>query len=210
MIDDLILELSLIHHQINKKLFNKELKKIKINISDNKRLKTKLKLGHFEANSGWEDNDMQIIIWTLALDGDPYNIISVLIHEMVHQWNFQHNIKDVENNGRHNKKFRDKALSIGLEIPKTIRGDKTNKHGRGFDRTNLSKILKDIIKKDLDFNWDILKFKHRNAIEYESKSYSQRYTYYCLCIFDNRNFSFSSSKKMKIKCLICNNEFKIK
>ncbi|QBQ07711.1 hypothetical protein SGLAD_v1c05120 [Spiroplasma gladiatoris] len=211
-IDDIILELSSIHHQLNILLFNNTLKKIKINVADNIRAKNKLTKGHFEAFSNWEDSGMQITIWTLSLNGDPYSVIEVLIHEMIHQWNFQNSIKDVENNGRHNKNFRDTALKYGLELPKTIRGKGTNDHGKGFNRTTLSNYLRDIIKNKLDFNWKVLEFKHKYAINYSPTNYKKRYRYNCLCNSRDKNtymVKFTSSILLNIKCLDCNNIFKV-
>ncbi|QGS51951.1 SprT-like domain-containing protein [Spiroplasma tabanidicola] len=207
-IDDIILELTSLHRQLNHLLFNNELKELKINVADNIRSKNKLTKGHFEPRSKWEDEDMQIIIWTLSLNGDPFYVIEVLIHEMVHQWNYQNNIKDVENNGRHNKKFRDVAIKVGLSIPKTIRGEGINDHGKGFNRTSISKDLMKILEKELDFNREVMQFKHQYALDYEPKSYNKRFSYYCACDY-YKNVKFTISKKLNILCKDCNVTFKI-
>ncbi|AHI52916.1 SprT-like domain-containing protein [Spiroplasma culicicola] len=200
-IDDFILEIRLIHNQLNALLFKNYLKPVKFVVEDNRRIKKKHTLGSFMPNSGYldQDNSMQIVIYTLCLNGDYYSIIATLIHEMVHQYNFQKGIKDTENNGRHNKNFRDTALSVGLYIEPTVRGDKTNSHGLGFAFTKLSDYLKHIIDNKLDFNKEVLKLKHHAALNIKE---DKRIAYRC----EGCDFRVTTKQNVRLKCLDCNLE----
>lgn len=206
LLEDFIIELSSLHHQLNGILFKNELKPVKIAVENNVRKHKKLTLGHFSPREGWIDGQMQITIWTLALNGDVNNIIGILVHEMVHQFNYQNGIKDVENNQRHNKKFRDAALNYGLlSIKKTVRGENTNSHGMGFAFTFPSEKLIEIIDTKLDFNREALKLKHTYGIYRDQKKYrtTKRDAYMCpeceLIIFCTQN-----NKSVNILCLNCN------
>ncbi|AUB31653.1 SprT-like domain-containing protein [Spiroplasma floricola] len=198
-IDDLILELHSIHKQLNTFLFSSTLSEVKISIETSKR-RNRLTLGHFDTSKDWSDKLNQITIWTLALNGDYLNIIAVLVHEMVHQYNYEHDIKDVENNQRHNKQFKKVAESIAkLNIIKT-------KSRLGFAFTTPSTELVEFIEKKLDFNKDIFrKMIHKDAIEYRPRGYNKSSRYICnIC---NTVINNSREKPLKIMCMDCNNMF---
>lgn len=204
LLEDLITELSSIHRQLNAILFNNELAQIKIAIENNKRQNKALLLGHYNHYDGWMDgNNQQISIWTLALNGNPYQLIGVLVHEMVHQYNAQKGIKDVENNQRHNKKFRDVAVNMAkLYIKPTVRGEKTNNHGKGFAFTSVSDELKCIIDYELDFNRKALEIKHNYALNGDQRGYKERKTYIC----EGCELTITNSREqdLNLKCLDCN------
>ncbi|ARU91572.1 hypothetical protein SCLARK_00969 [Spiroplasma clarkii] len=202
MLEDVITELSSIHRQLNEILFDNKLVQVKIAVENNKRQSKSLMLGHFNPNDGWLDgNKMQISIWTLALNGDYYELIGILVHEMIHQYNYQNGIKDVENNQRHNKKFKTAAISIGkLYIEPTIRGSKTNAHGKGYAYTKTSKELRQIIDKQLDFNKAALQIKHKYAIVGDQRGYEKRNKYTCSGC---KLVITSSRSDLSLLCLNC-------
>ncbi|AGR41219.1 SprT-like domain-containing protein [Spiroplasma taiwanense] len=200
-IDDLILELHSIHNQLNKILFDNSLQPIKINIETSIR-KNRLTLGHFSTSKDWSDKRNQITIWTLALNGDYLKIIGVLLHEMIHQFNFENNLKDTENNQRHNKNFRNTAINIAkLKI-------KSRDVRLGFAYTELSEELIWLINNRIDFNINVFKkLIHKDAIEHTPKGYNKSKKY--ICKGCNTIINNTREKELNIKCLDCNLNFKI-
>ncbi|AGR42145.1 SprT-like domain-containing protein [Spiroplasma diminutum] len=198
-IDDLILELHSIHKQLNDFLFSSSLSEIKISIETSKR-KSRLTLGHFDTAKDWSDNINQITIWTLALNGDYQNIISVLVHEMVHQYNYENDIKDVENNQRHNKNFKKVAQDIAkLNVVKSSK--------QGFSQTSATPELINFIEKKLDFNKQLFKkMIHKDALEYQPRGYNKNNRYIC----EGCETIINNSREipLRIKCLDCNKDFK--
>ncbi|QEH61883.1 hypothetical protein SCHIN_v1c06860 [Spiroplasma chinense] len=195
-IDELILELTSAHRQISRLCFSNELKPVKISIAQNSRSRSKLTLGDFRGNSGYVDGDMQITIWTLCLNGDPFQLLETLMHEMVHQINHQNNIKDCENNQRHNKKFKEAALRAGLLV------ERDENPNRGFTNTKLSETLKALLREKLDLNWEVLKLKHYDALYYEPINYKRRRTYTC----KGCGLVITNSRVLRLKCLDCDLE----
>ncbi|QHX36692.1 SprT-like domain-containing protein [Spiroplasma sp. BIUS-1] len=193
-IDDLILELHSIHSQLNDFLFSNALSDIKISIETSKR-KSRLTLGHFDTSKDWSDNKNQITIWTLALNGDYIRLIGVLVHEMVHQYNYERDVKDVENNQRHNKKFKEIAESKAKLIVQSA-------SRRGFSNTQPSYELIDFIEKWLDFNKELFKkMIHKDALEYRPIGYNKSNRYICQgcqTVINN-----SREKPLNIMCMDC-------
>ncbi|AUM62682.1 SprT-like domain-containing protein [Spiroplasma monobiae] len=198
-IDDLILELHSVHKQLNEYLFSNSLSEVKIAIETSKR-RNSLTLGHFDPSSDWSDKKNQISIWTLTLNGDYIRTIGVLVHEMVHQYNHERGIKDVENNQRHNKKFKEIAENKAMLL---VNSTKSN---RGFSNTKPNKELIYYIDNVLDFNKDVFKkMIHKDALEHEPKGYNKTSRYICNCgtVINN-----SRKESLNIKCMDCNNIFK--
>ncbi|WP_338984296.1 SprT-like domain-containing protein [Spiroplasma endosymbiont of Diplazon laetatorius] len=197
-IDDLILELHSIHKQLNDFLFSSTLSDIKIAIETSKR-RNSLTLGHFDPSQDWSDNKNQITIWTLTLNGDYIRLIGVLVHEMVHQFNHERGIKDVENNQRHNKKFKEAAIAAKLNV------SEVSSKAKGFNNTSVSQELRHYIENKLDFNKDLFKkMIHKDALSHEPKGYNKSNKYICGCgtVINN-----SRIDPLKIKCLECNKVF---
>ncbi|WP_339022305.1 SprT-like domain-containing protein [Spiroplasma endosymbiont of Crioceris asparagi] len=195
-IDELILELTIIHKQLNKLFFNSELSDVKITIERALNRKRR-KLGSFDMSNKWSDNLKHITIYTAALNANYYKIIEILLHEMCHQYNFENNLIDTENNGRHNKRFKkigEKVLLQFLEpYPKYM----------GYAFTTYSDQLKFVIDNKLDFNKNVFKIVHKDS-EPSIEGYSKRKTYKCKCGTRISN----SNLELKIMCLECNTIFK--
>ena len=64
--------------------------------------------------------------------------METLVHELAHALNYAAGIKDCSSHQYHNKKFKERAESLGLEVQKT--------KSRGWCITSLSKQLKKDIK----------------------------------------------------------------
>lgn len=80
------------------------------------------KHGHFHART-WEDaegNDIhEILLSGESLKRGAAATIGTLIHELAHTYCHEHDIKDTSDGGRwHNKKFKEVAERMGLEITK--------------------------------------------------------------------------------------------
>lgn len=101
---------------LNDKYFNSSLDNIIITIQDKAGT-----FGHFSLAKVWRITDMEerheINISAAHLNRPIKNVISTLLHEMVHYCNFQKGIKDVSANGvYHNKEFKTAAETRGLII----------------------------------------------------------------------------------------------
>ncbi|QHX35925.1 hypothetical protein STIUS_v1c03710 [Spiroplasma sp. TIUS-1] len=198
-IDEIITELTSVHYQLNKILFKSSLKQLKIGVETSKHRRINA-YAYFEPYGGWLDGGSQITILTKRLDGNYINIISTLVHEMSHQYNFENNIKDTEpSNGRHNKNFKITAKNLGLlNVENNI-----SKNGGGCS-TSPSDELIFIIKNKLDFNKAALKIIHEDSITIE-KVKQKNYKYVCEC-----GKIIRSKSKLNINCNECNTVFSLK
>lgn len=100
---------------LNKEYFNGELPTAIITIQSSKK-----SYGHFTTYPVWEstENRMhEINISAEHLDRPIENIMSTLMHEMIHLYCSENKIEDTSKNGRyHNKNFRKTAEARGLII----------------------------------------------------------------------------------------------
>lgn len=197
-IDEIITELTSVHYQLNKILFKSSLKPIKIGIETSKHRRINA-YAYFEPQAGWTDGGSQITILTRRLDGNYINIITTLVHEMCHQYNFENNIKDTETtNGRHNKKFKKTASELGL-----LRVENNpNKQGLGITLPTDELIY--IIKTKLDFNRKALTVVHNDSFNIE-KIKQINYKYVCEC-----GNVIRSKSKLNISCNDCKHKFELK
>ncbi len=76
--------------------------------------------GHVTCSKIWKVGESEKYELNLGAGtiGRPIeDTVSTILHEMVHIYNLMHNIQDCSNRGvYHNTKFRDKAVSVGLNI----------------------------------------------------------------------------------------------
>lgn len=160
MITKTIIELERLFDLLNKEFFKNKLKKPIIIVQ---RKVHKNTLGTCSSNPVWKNrkNEEKDSRYEITLSGEYLNrtneeIVATLIHEMVHLYCSQNEIKDTSNNCvYHNKKFKEEAEQRGLVIVK----DKTI----GWSIT----ILKDDTKKL------ILKFKiNSSAFNYYRKNHA--------------------------------------
>jgi hypothetical protein len=90
-------------------------------------------LGWCSVKERWEsdtDKKYEINLVAEALNRPKEEILATLLHECVHLYNLQHGVKDCTDTQYHNGKFRDVALSHGLNVEKT--------KNRGFSLTSLN------------------------------------------------------------------------
>lgn len=103
------------YRQLNADKFNNELEGPIITIQN-----TPGAYGHVTCGKVWKSKDThryELNIGAGTLNRPIENVVSTLLHEMVHIFNLQHDIKDTSRgNTYHNKKFKVKAEEVGLII----------------------------------------------------------------------------------------------
>jgi hypothetical protein len=90
-----------------------------INRDDSK--KGTVKYGHITTAPAWATTDgegfLEIVLTGEGLKRGGRATAGTLLHEMAHAYNIAKGVKDVDSNGRHNKKFKDTAEQVfGLTI----------------------------------------------------------------------------------------------
>lgn len=104
-----------IYRQLNADFFNNELEEPVITV-----MSTKGAYGHVTCGKVWTTGDThryELNIGAGTLYRPIENTIATLLHEMVHIYHLQNNIQDCSRgNTYHNKKFKEKAESVGLII----------------------------------------------------------------------------------------------
>lgn len=104
-----------IYRQLNMDYFNGELEEPVITIQS-----TKGAYGHVTCGKVWRSKDTnkyELNIGAGTLARPIENVVSTILHEMVHIYHLMHNIQDTSRgNTYHNKKFKEKAESVGLII----------------------------------------------------------------------------------------------
>lgn len=197
-IDEIITELTYLHVQLNEILFSSKLQPTKIAIETSKHRRIAA-WAYFEPSSGWDSKMPQITFLTSRWKGDYIEIISTLVHEMCHQYNYENKIKDVEiSNGRHNKNFKKAAIELGLLIVKNSGST------QGLNQTTASQELIYIVETKLDFNRKALSIIHSDSL-FNDKTKQFNYKYECSC-----GKTLTIRKKMDINCNNCNTKFLLK
>lgn len=108
-----------IYRELNKDKFNGELEECIITVQS-----TRGTYGHVTCSRIWKVNkaDEKINCYELniaagTLNRPIENIVSTMLHEMVHIYNLMHCVQDCSRgNTYHNKRFKEKAESVGLKI----------------------------------------------------------------------------------------------
>lgn len=78
--------------------------------------------GHFEIEPNWATRE-GLPVWAVVLVAenlarDPREVITTILHEAIHVFNFSRGDKDASKSGRHNQTFRDAAEGAGLVVAK--------------------------------------------------------------------------------------------
>ncbi len=104
-----------IYRQLNKDFFGGELEEPVITV-----MSTKGAYGHVTCGKVWKAGEnvrYELNIGAGTLYRPIENTVATMLHEMVHIYHLMHGIQDCSRgNTYHNKKFRDKAESVGLII----------------------------------------------------------------------------------------------
>jgi len=180
-------ELNNAFNKFNTNFFNNELNKPIITIQR----QISNELGFFCGNI-WENKEgikqNEINLSAEKLQEKPY---ITLLHELIHLFHFQKNIKDTSRNGYyHNKVFKNKAEQIGFILP-----DKPNKKN-GYSEIGYNQELINKID-SLNLNQEVFKNIRRKPLKKSKKMLK----YNCNC---NK---FYSNKEVKAICQECKAEF---
>ena len=190
------------YRQLNKDKFNGELEEPVITIQSTPRA-----YGHVTCGKVWKSKDTyryELNIGAGTLDRPIESVVSTLLHEMVHIYHLMHNIQDCSRgNTYHNRKFRDKAVSVGLVIEKDSR--------IGWSITSPSEELLDYI---IDQGWTDIQMNRNeylriggiggsnngsSADDEPPKRPSSTRKYICSCC----GISVRATKTVRIICADC-------
>lgn len=109
-----------IYRQLNEDFFEGELEEVVITIQS-----TKGAYGHVTCGKVWKAKDAnryELNIGAGTLSRPIENVVATMLHEMVHIYNLMHDIQDTSRgNTYHNKRFKEKAESVGLIIQRDDR-----------------------------------------------------------------------------------------
>lgn len=142
-IDRAVKELYRAFHLLNDKLYGGSLNEPAILIQ-HQGTRTKNVYGWCTINKIWRTEDKRISKYEINITAEYLNrditeVIQTLIHEMVHLYCSENDIKETSRNGNyHNKKFKDYAERVGLNVEKS--------KSSGFNITSLRPETKIMIE----------------------------------------------------------------
>jgi hypothetical protein len=159
-------------NRFNKRFFESTLSKPVIATSSQRRLNA---MGWFIAKKVWKDSSdtyCEINICPEFFNLPIEEVCEILLHEMVHLYNFQQNIQDCSRSGKyHNKKFKEAAERHGLIVEKISL--------YGFASTSLKpetlKYIKTLNLKAFDLFRDTRRAFAENTDEPEARSSTRIY-----------------------------------
>lgn len=140
-------------------------------------------------HDGVEDGLYEINICAEHLNRPFEDICETLLHEMVHLWNLQNDIKDTSRGGKyHNKKYKDSAEQHGLNVQQDSK--------YGWTITTLNEVAKGVIGK---LNGDVFQMHRTKVVKVASKRKSSSRKYVCpMC-----GLSIRATKEVNIVCGDC-------
>lgn len=104
-----------IYRQLNADMFDGSLETPVITVQSTPRA-----YGHVTTSRVWKIKDefrFELNIGAESLDRCIEDVVSTVLHEMVHIYNLMNDIQDVSRGGSyHNKRFKEKAESVGLVV----------------------------------------------------------------------------------------------
>ena len=147
-------------------------------------------LGWYWKNK-WQYNKQKLSEINICAESLSKKAVETLIHEIVHYHNASLNIPDCNAHNYHNKNFKAKAESYGLNV-------KTN--GRyGYSHTSLSKSLQKIIN---TLNIDKKVFSLYRKQNITTKSITKMIKYTCDCT------TVRCATNLQAQCKRCGKDFK--
>lgn len=132
-----------------------------------------------------------IVLNTIHLKKTPYETIA---HELAHFYNHQNNIRDCSKNNYHNKKFKETAERLLLNVERL--------DSKGFAYTKETPAFFEMLK---EFKSDSNAFHISQNYSYKAKSKSRLYKWTCDCGFIIR----CGDRTLKATCDLCQSEFKL-
>lgn len=204
---DIITELYKAFRLMNNKYYNNCLPEPAILIQN--RGNKKNVLGWCTVNKLWDDKSLnekkyEIAIISEYLNRGIYSVISTLMHEMVHLYNLENNIKDTSRNGTyHNKRFKAEAEAHGLliDFDKNIGWSPTKLNTESIEIINNANLNKSAFMISRNDFQQVLEADP----EAEAKTPPKKSKFKYICT--NCNSIITSSKEMSLHCNDCNNDF---
>lgn len=141
-------------------------------------------------NKKWKHGNKEVGEINICAESLKNHPIETLIHEMVHYSNSCENIQDCNAHQYHNKHFKLKAESYGLNV------EKAGRHGWGF--TSLSKESKQILQK-IKINYKLFELYRKENLTLKSPTKMKKYKCKCTTI--------RCATRLNAKCLNCNSLF---
>jgi len=141
----------------------------------------------------WEIGKKSISEINICAEDLNKNPIETLIHEMAHHANSCDKIEDCNNSGYHNKAFKTKAESYGLNV------EKLGRHG--WANTSLSDKLKGILN-TLKIDYKVFELYRKEHLTITAPTKMKKYSCGCTTI--------RCATDIQAKCLKCNNNFEEK
>ena len=146
-------------------------------------------LGWYWKNK-WQYNKQKLSEINICAESLSKKAIETLIHEIVHYHNASLNILDCNAHNYHNKNFKSKAESYGLNVKNSGR--------HGWSDTSISKSLQKIIDK-LNIKKDIFTLYRKKNYTIKSTTKMKKYTCGCTIV--------RCATNLQAKCKICRNDF---
>ncbi len=159
-------------------------------------------LGWFWANrwstrEGTECHEISISAEFLGRSAEE--IAETVIHEVVHLWNHIEGIKDCSDSGRHNKKFKEAAISMGLRVFDPW-------DSRGFAYTEMNNELVEAVREDL--KPDVAAFNVFRLTP--SKTSKSRKTKAYICNCEQATVRVSEGVELDATCNTCDVNYRLK
>lgn len=146
-------------------------------------------LGWYSDNS-WENNKTEIGEINICAESLNKNPIETLIHEMTHYSNACDKIDDCNASQYHNKHFKKRAESYGLNV---------NKDGRhGYALTTVSKNLQKTLD-NIKIDYKVFELYRKQSLSIKAPTKMKKYK--CDCTIVRCAVDF------KAQCLKCNKQF---
>lgn len=186
-----VTQLDNLFETFNNEFYNGELEKPIITVSPDT---TSGAYGWATSWKAWQHDSVQDGLYELNICAEHLNrpfedICETLLHEMVHLWNLQNNIKDTSRGGKyHNKKYKDSAEQHGLNVQQDSK--------YGWTITSLNEVAKEVVAK---LNGDVFRMHRTKIVKVASKRKSSSRKYVCpMC-----GLSIRATKEVNIVCGDC-------
>lgn len=147
-------------------------------------------LGWF-AQDRWLNEKKEISEITICAEDLNKDPVETLIHEMVHYSNACEKIDDCNNQQYHNKSFKIKAESYGLNVEKSGR--------YGWSATSIAEKLA-VILNDIKIDYKIFELYRKTNVPVSAPTKMKKWSCGCTTV--------RCAVQLNARCLICNNDFK--
>lgn len=197
---------------LNTRFYDGELKRPVIVMAEGQKERA---MGWFTCYKPWHLKDTEVtacelMVATDYLDRGFEHVVTTLAHEMVHCYNYEHEIKDCARSGsRHNKKFKETAEQHGMVWNPPVEGDEASQADYkkvGYARVSFREDVRDEVLEALKPIQDAL-ILYRDKRKKADKTVKGRSSvdkagvikYVC----PNCGSSVRATKEVRIMCADC-------